>query len=94
MPVEIVGDFGTSGASRGQISARATLAIRHIIKVCGPPPPGMVLEVQWQEHELGSYPLIVLAWEQAERGTPWKYLTKCENALTEFEDPDFQNPDK
>src|SRR5437870_10543239 len=28
------------------------------------------LEVQWQEHELGSYPTIVLLWEDAMRGTP------------------------
>jgi len=52
------------------ISAQATLAIRHIVKVCGPPPPDMELEVQWQEHELGSYPTIVLLCEDAMRGTP------------------------
>ena len=57
MPVELIGEFGTPGASREWISAQATLAIRHIIKVCGEPPPEMELEVQWQEHELGSYPL-------------------------------------
>src|SRR5690242_8307828 len=28
----------------------------------------------WQEHELGSYPTIVLLWEDAMRGTPWNYL--------------------
>ncbi len=49
------------------ISAQATLAIRHTVKVCGPPPPEMELEVQWQEHELGSYPTIVLLWEDAMR---------------------------
>ena len=39
-------------------------------KVCGEPPPEMELEVQWQEHELGEYPTIVLAWEDAMRGAP------------------------
>jgi hypothetical protein len=39
MPVETIGEFGTRGASRDWLSAQATLAIRHIIKVCGPPPP-------------------------------------------------------
>jgi|SRR5215472_2567292 len=41
--------------------------VRHIVKVCGPPPPEMELEVQWQEHELGSYPTIVFLWEGAMR---------------------------
>jgi len=85
MPVEIIGEFGTLGAHREWLSAQATLAVRHIVKTCGPPPPEMELEVQWQEHELGSYPLIVLTWEDAMRGAPGKYLEKCEAALFDFE---------
>jgi hypothetical protein len=54
---------GTPGADPEWISAQATLAIRHIIKICGPPPPEMELEAQWQERELGGYPTIVLLWE-------------------------------
>jgi hypothetical protein len=45
----------------------------------------MELDVQWPEHELGSYPLIVLLWEDAIRGAPGKYLSKCQDALFEFE---------
>lgn len=85
MPVEVIGEFGTPGAHRKWLSAQATLAIRHIIKTCGPPPPEMELEIQWQEHELGSYPTIVLTWEDAMRGAPWDYLERCEEALTEYE---------
>src|SRR6516164_10176971 len=85
MPVEIIGEFETAGASREWISAQATLAIRFIIEKCGPPPPEMELEVQWQEHELGSYPTIVLLWEDAMRGTPWNYLERCQVALTAYE---------
>ena|SRR5215472_4729260 len=54
MPVETIGELGTPGASREWISAQAMLAIRFITKNCGSPPPEMELEVQWQEHELGS----------------------------------------
>jgi len=54
MPVEIIGEVGTPCADREWISAQATLAIRHIVKVCGPPPQEMELEVQRQEHELSS----------------------------------------
>jgi hypothetical protein len=48
----------------------------------------MELELQWQEHELGSYPLVVLTWEDGMRGAPAKYLSKCEDALFEFENGD------
>lgn len=85
MPVEIVGEFGTPDATRDRLSAQATVAIRHIVKTCGLPPPEMELEIQWQEHELGNYPVIVLTWEDAMRGAPGKYLGKCQDALFEFE---------
>ena len=59
----------------------ATLAIRQIVKTCGEPPPEMKLEVQWQEHELGEYPTIVVSWEDAMRGAPRRYIQKCQDAL-------------
>ncbi len=65
MPVEIIGEAGTPGANREWINAECELAIKHLKEVCGEPPPEMELEVQWQEHELGEYPLIVLVWEDA-----------------------------
>ncbi len=45
----------------------------------------MELEVQWQEHDLGEYPMIVLTWEDAMRGAPWEYIERCEEVLTEYE---------
>lgn len=85
MPTEIIGEFGTPGASLEWLDAQAKLAIRHIKKVCGVPPPEMELEIIWQEHELGNYPVIGLVWEDAMRGTPWNYIARCEAALAAFE---------
>jgi hypothetical protein len=85
MPVEIIGEVGTPGAEREWIAAQATLAIWHITKTCGPPPLEMELEVQWQEHELGSYPLIVIIWEDATRGAPDEYIERCEEVLAAYE---------
>jgi hypothetical protein len=85
MPVEIIGEAGTPGASREWIDAECQLAIKHLIKVCGEPPPEMELEIQWQEHDLGEYPTIVLTWEDAMRGAPWEYIGRCEEVLTEYE---------
>ena len=45
----------------------------------------MELEIVWQEHELGSYPTIGLVWNDPMRGTPWNYISRCEAALTAFE---------
>jgi len=45
----------------------------------------MELEIQWQEHDLGAYPTIALTWEDAMRGSPWEYIERSEEALTEYE---------
>jgi hypothetical protein len=83
MPTELIGEVGTEGAEREWIAAECELAIKHLKKVCGEPPPKMKL--QWQEHELGNYPMIVLSWEDAMRGAPSDYIARCESALTAYE---------
>ena len=85
MPVEIIGEFGTPGAEREWIVAECENAIKHLTKIRGVPPPEMELEIQWQEHELGEYPTIVLTWEDGMRGAPWNYIARCEAALTAYE---------
>lgn len=85
MPVEIIGEFGTPGAELEWLEAEGKLAIQHLKKICGDPPPEMELEIVWQEHELGNYPVIGLVWEDAMRGTPWNYISRCEVALTAYE---------
>jgi hypothetical protein len=85
MPIEIIGEFGTSGASLEWLDAQAKLAIRYMTKLCGDPPPEMRLEIVWQEHELGNYPTIGLVWDDPMRGTPWNYISRCEAALTAYE---------
>ena len=85
MPVEIIGEFGTPGADSEWLGAEGKLAIRHVKKICGDPPTEMELEIVWQERELGSYPTIGLVWNDPMRGTPWNYISRCEAALTAFE---------
>jgi len=46
MPIEIIGEFGTAGAEREWIAAECELAIKHLKKVCGEPPPEMEIEIQ------------------------------------------------
>ena len=44
----------------------------------------MELEVRWNETDAGSYPVIVLTWEDGMRGAPGRYIAKCEDALFEY----------
>ena len=81
MPEELIGEVEHLARIGDGLPLQATLAIRQIVKACGEPPPEMELDVQWQEHELGEYPAIVLAWEDAMRGAPWDYIQKCQDAL-------------
>ena len=45
MPVEIIGEFGTPGAQSEWIEAQGKLALKHLRKTCGEPPPEMELEM-------------------------------------------------
>ena len=85
MPVEIIGEFGTPGAELEWLEAEGKLAIQHLKKICGDPPPEMDLEIVWQGHELGNYPVIGLVWEDPMRETPLNYIARCEAALTAYE---------
>jgi hypothetical protein len=85
MPTEIIGEVGTADAQRKWIAAQAELAIKHLKRVCGEPPPEMQFELRWWEHERGSYPVIVLTWEDGMRAAPADYLERCEDALFEYE---------
>jgi hypothetical protein len=86
MPAEVVGEFGTPGAELEWLQAQGTLAIRHLQRICGDPPPEMELEIVWQEHDLGTYPTIALTWEDGMRGAPWQYISRCQTALAAYED--------
>jgi len=82
MPVEIIGEVGTPGAERERTVAECELAINHLKKVCGEPPPETEFDIQWQEHDLGEYPLSVLTWEDAMCVAPWDCIARCEAPLT------------
>jgi hypothetical protein len=63
MPVEMIGECGTPGASRSWISAQGTLAIRHVISTCGPPPPengtaGSVAGTRTWRLPVGNFPRV------------------------------------
>src|SRR5258708_17941249 len=92
MPVEVIGEVGTPGGETKWIEAQGKLAIQHLKQVCGDPPPEMDLEVVWQDHELGSYPVIALVYEDETTGPPTNYLSTCKTALTAYSNVDSIPP--
>jgi hypothetical protein len=45
----------------------------------------MELKIVWQEHELGNYPTIGLVWVIRCAGRRGIYISRCEAALTAYE---------
>lgn len=58
------------------------LAKSYLKFVCGNPPFGCEIEIQWHDHDLGSYPSLGVS---SETYIPEKYITAAENALLVFD---------
>lgn len=62
------------------------IAIAYIRHVCGDPPKLWDIEIEWWDHELGSYPEICLTCDESPAGVPWAYHARCERALSVFDE--------
>ena len=58
------------------------LAKAYIKFACGDLPIGCEIEIQWHDHDLGSYPTLSLS---SGTNIPEKYITAAENALRVFD---------
>ena len=74
-----------NSCSQTNVLGNLKLAIRHLTKICGAPPTEMELQLVGQDHELGSYPVIALVWEDPTRAAPGNYLARCEAAFAAYE---------
>jgi len=63
------------------------LAIKYIKQECGEPPRGVDVEVTREDHELGSYPVISVVWDDFETEYPSDYIGKCIEAFERFDTP-------
>ena len=62
--------------------------LRYLKKTCGKPPRGprgVDVEIIWQDHELGSYPVIAVVWDDYVTSYPHEYIEKCMVAYEHFE---------
>lgn len=59
------------------------MALRFLSVAAGDPPPGARLDVAWLDHELGSYPSIVVDWPEF-GSEPREFVRRAEQALWEL----------
>jgi hypothetical protein len=64
------------------------LAIKFIKRECGEPPGGVDVQITREDHELGSYPVISVVWDDYEAGYPEDYIQKCIEVFERFDLPD------
>jgi hypothetical protein len=85
---EFIGECPGSGENPDLDDLETKLAIKYIKQICGEPPRGVDVEVTWNDHELGSYPVISVVWDDYIAEYPDEYIEKCIEAFERFDLPE------
>lgn len=85
---EFIGECLASGEDPEFDNYEMELAIKFIKRACGKPPRGVDVQISWEDHELGSYPVISVIWDDFVTGYPGEYIGKCIEAFERFDLPD------
>jgi hypothetical protein len=81
MGCEFIGDYPTSGENSEFDDYAADS------QKCQPP-RGVNVQVTWEDHELGSYPVISVVWNDDITDYPDEYIGKCIEAFDHFDLPE------
>lgn len=83
MSLENLGSVNTGSMPEDEtwILFALNLAKTYVKFACGEPPFGCEIEIQWHDHDLGSYPSLGLS---SNTYIPEKYIAGAENALWIF----------
>jgi hypothetical protein len=85
---EFIGECPCSGEDPQMDDCETELTIKYIKQECGPLPRGVNVEVTLEGHELGSYPVISVVWEDSIVDYPDEYIGKCMEAFERFDLPE------
>jgi hypothetical protein len=85
---EFIGDCPLSGEDLELDDYETELTIKYIKQECGEPPRGVDVQVTWEDHELGSYPIISVVWDDSIFEYPDEYIGKCMEAFERFDLPE------
>jgi|ERR1700684_3538509 hypothetical protein len=64
------------------------LAIKFIKQEAGESPYGVDVEITREDHELGSYPVISVFWDDYSTEYPEDYIATCISAFEKFDLPE------
>jgi hypothetical protein len=84
MGYEIIGQCHSSEEDSGLKSYEIEAPVKYIKESCANPPFGVDVEIMYQDHELGSYPVIAVVWDDYETSYPDEYISKCMEAYEKF----------
>jgi hypothetical protein len=84
---EFIGDYPASGEGSELDDYEAELAIKYIKQECKPP-RGVDVQITLEDHELGSYPVISVVWDDYITEYPGEYIEKCIEAFDRFDLPE------
>lgn len=85
---EFIGECPGWGDDPESDDLEAELAIKYIKQACGKPPRGTDVQVTMEDHELGSYPVISVVWDDSIIEYPGRYIGKCMEAFEHFDLPE------
>lgn len=85
---EFIGECPKQGEDSDLNQYETELTIKYIKKKCGPPPAGVDVQVTWEDHELGSYPVISVVWDDYTSEYLEDYIAKCISAFEKFDLPE------
>jgi len=85
---EFIGDCPVSGEDSGFDDYETELTIKYIKQESGQSPHGVDVQVTWEDHELGSYPVISVVWDDYTIEYPDEYIEKCMEAFERFDLPE------
>jgi hypothetical protein len=88
MSRELIGECSTAGEDPKLDSYEMELAIKYITQACGEPPHGVDVQVTLEDHDLGSYPIISVVWDDFITEYPGEYIGKCVEAFERFDLPE------
>ena len=78
---EFIGECPGTGDDPESDHLETELAIKYIKQACGGPPRGVDVEVTTQDHELGSYPVISVVWDDSITDYPNEYIGQSTRML-------------
>lgn len=91
---ELIGDCFTTSDDASLEDYERELVVKFIKQECGPAPRGAEVQIGYEDSDYGSYPVVVVIWDDYETGCPELYIEKCIEAFDRFELPEEIHQDR